>query len=234
MTSLIPDTGRQRSGAGRPARITREDVADAALTIGLDKVTLAAIGQRLGVDHSSLYRHVKGREDILAAAADRAIATLDWERSTRDWRTYVEAAAEAVWDLYARYPGLAGVIRAMQTTPPAGIRAFSAACRRLEAFGFTPEAAVLVMDSVMDMTSDSSLGWQHLQIQAETGGTIADSLRRSWQAQIELDPATASHVALMSAIITGDPKDWWRKKLSLLLDGAATMLNCGSFPCKPE
>ena len=64
----------KQSTAGRPARISRDDVAEAALAIGLDKVTLAAIGKRLGVDHSSLYRHVSGRDDILLAAADRVIA----------------------------------------------------------------------------------------------------------------------------------------------------------------
>lgn len=214
---------RRQASPGRPARISREDVAEAALAIGLDKVTLAEIGKRLGVDHSSLYRHVKGRDDILLAAADRAIATLGWERDTRDWRLYLEAAAEAVWDLYVRHPGLADAIRAMERTPPAGIRAFCTACRRLEQFGFQPEDAVLVMDSIMDMTSDSSSGWRRMAAQAENGGTVGEGLRRSWEAQMSQDATVAAHVGLMSAVIAGDPKSWWRKKLDLLIDGAAAM-----------
>lgn len=215
---------RRQARAGRPARISREDVAEAALTIGLGKVTLAEIGKRLGVDHSSLYRHVKGRDDILLAAADRAIATLRWERETADWRSYLEGAAEAVWELYARHPGLADAIRAMEVTPPAGVRAFSTACRRLEAFGFAPQDAVLVMDSIMDMTNDSSSGWQRMADRTENGSTVGESIRRSWEREKSVDPTVSAHVAMMSAVIGGNPKDWWRKKLELLLNGAAMML----------
>ncbi len=39
-----------------------------------------------------------------------------------------------------------------------------------------------------------------------------------------LHPITAAHVALMSAVIAGNPEDWWRRKLGLILDGAAAML----------
>ena len=214
---------KRQATAGRPARISRTEVAEAALAIGLDKVTLAGIGRRLGVDHSSLYRHVKGRNDILLAAADLAIEKLNWERDTDDWRVYLEATAEAVWDLYARHPGLADAIRSMDTTPPAGIRAFSSACRRLETFGFSPDDAVLIMDSIMDMTSDSSSGWQRMAAPTHHGGTVGESIRRSWDEQAPKDEAMASHIALMSAVISGSPKDWWRRKLALLLDGAAAM-----------
>ena len=208
---------------GRPARISRADVAEAALAIGLDSVTLTSVGERLGVNHSSLYRHVKGRDDLLLAAADLAIEQLDWESDTGDWRTYLESIAEAVWELYARHPGLANAIRMMDATPPAGIRAFSSACRRLEAFGFSSEDAVLIMDSIMDMTNDSSSGWQRMASPAEHGGTVGESIQRSWDMLASDGGAILSHIALMSAVISGDPKDWWRRKLALLLDGAAAM-----------
>jgi AcrR family transcriptional regulator len=210
---------------GRPARISREDIADAALAIGLHSATVKTIAKRLGVDHSSLYRHVKGRDDIVFAAADRAIATLDWERETGGWREYLYAAAEAVWDLYMRNPGLAEAIRTMDRTPPAGIRAFSQACRHLEAHGFGTEDAVLIMDSVMDMTNDSASMWGRLRRES-ADSTIAERLRASWQAGA--DDQTAKHMALMGAVIEGDPKEWWRKKLLLLIEGAAALLDARS------
>ncbi|WP_180899677.1 TetR/AcrR family transcriptional regulator [Martelella soudanensis] len=216
---------RPRS-VGRPARISREDIADAALEIGLHAATVKTIAGRLGVDHSSLYRHVKGWDDIVFAAADRAIATLDWERETEDWRDYIHAAAEAVWELYARNPGLAEAMRTMDRTPPAGIRAFSRACRHLEAQGFGTEDAALIMDSVMDMTSDSASMWERLR-RENADGTIAERLRASWQAGA--DDQTETHVCLMSAVIEGEPKEWWRKKLLLLIRGAAALLEA-RFP----
>ncbi|MCO6184839.1 TetR/AcrR family transcriptional regulator [Rhizobium sp. L1K21] len=218
--------GRERSrSVGRPARISREDIADAALEIGLHAATVKTIAGRLGVDHSSLYRHVKGRDDIVFAAADRAIATLDWERETDDWRDYIHAAAEAVWELYNCNPGLAAAMRNMDKTPPAGIRAFSRACRYLEAEGFDTEDAALIMDSVMDMTSDSASMWERLR-REDADGTIAERLKASWQSGA--DDQTAAHVRVMGAVIEGNPKDWWRKKLLLLIGGAATLLETRS------
>lgn len=214
---------KPRLSAGRPARISRADVAEAALAIGLDKVTLTEIGKKLGVDHSSLYRHVKGRDDVLLAASDLAIEKLEWEIETDDWRAYLEAAAEAVWDLYIRYPGLAGAIRSLAFTPPAGIRAFVTACQRLEEYGFSAEDAALVMDSVMDMTSDSSMTWQRLAT-SEDGNTIGEKLRQSWADQMPKDAAEARHIMLMQVVIAGNPQDWWQRKLALLLNGAAVLL----------
>lgn len=213
-------TQAERS-VGRPARISRDDIADAALEIGLRNATLKEIATKLKVDHSSLYRHVKGRSDILFAASNRAIARLDWDRNSGDWRHDLIGAAEAVWTLYTSYPGLAETIRSLDRTPPSAIRAFSQACRRLEAHGFTTVNAALVMDSVMDMTSDSASLWENLKKEAHDGGKPAEKLSASWQAAA--DAQTKLHVQLMTRVIDGDPKIWWRKKLDLLLLGAGAL-----------
>ena len=213
-------TSERANPVGRPARISREDIADAALEIGLHAATVKTIAQRLGVDHSSLYRHVTGRDDIVFAAADRAIATLDWERETNDWRDYIRVAAEAVWDLYSRNPGLADAIRSMDKTPPAGIRAFSRSCQHLETQGFCTEDAALIMDSVMDMTGDCASMREHLNLDTAEG-TLAERLRASWQPG--MDDQTATYVNRISAVTDASPKDWWQKKLQLLIRGAAAL-----------
>ena len=206
---------------GRPARISWQDIANAALVIGLDEVTLPAIADRLGVDHSSLYRHIGGRADILLAAANLAIAELDWEIETDDWRAYLIAMSEAVWDLYARYSGLAETMRTLAETPPAGALAFARACQALEKFGYSAQDSVLIVDSIMDMTSDSASGWQRLGTRAEDGTVPKDSLRQSWKDAAEFDDHATKQFRSVESIITGDPKDWWRRKLDILLDGAS-------------
>ena len=77
-------TGKPETKAGRPARISRNAIAEAALDIGLGNATMVAIAERLGVDHSSLYRHVKGRDDILSAAIDAAVGRVDWTPVAQD------------------------------------------------------------------------------------------------------------------------------------------------------
>ncbi len=196
----------------------------AALEIGLDVATLSAVGKRLGVDHSSLYRHIDGREDMLLGAVDHAIGSVTWDAVPNQWRAYLENVAQAAWDLYMRYPGLAETVRRLVATPPKMIATFAEVCRQLEAFGFAAEDTVLIVDSIMDMTCDSAAGWRWMEKPAGDSGTVADSMRRSWQAAAAERGGLDEHVSAMTEIIAGDPEAWWRQKLDILLDGAATRL----------
>lgn len=212
----------RHAGPGRPARITRRAVAEAALAVGLDRATLVEVGRHLGVDHSSLYRHTSGRADMLQAAADIAIGSLDWERDTEDWRVYLVGAADAIWALFDRFPGLANSIRELETMPPSGVRSFCRACRRLEALGFTADQSVLIFDSVLDLTIDASCYAQRLRAPPKQSDAAIKRLRDTWSGEDAQDPAMAPMRILASAV-QGDPRAWWRKKLGLLLDGAAAM-----------
>ena len=59
---------------GRPPRITRDDIVQAARTIGFDDVTMKAVAAQLGVSIPGLYHYVRGREDLLRLVADHALA----------------------------------------------------------------------------------------------------------------------------------------------------------------
>ncbi|MBL3587071.1 TetR/AcrR family transcriptional regulator [Rhodovulum sulfidophilum] len=101
-----------------PPRISRDDIADAGLAIGLSSVKMKAVVERLGVGHSSLYRHVKGRDDLIFLARGRALSKLDCEQDSPDWRDFLRSRAKTVWALCDAYPGLASALRAMKTIPP--------------------------------------------------------------------------------------------------------------------
>lgn len=211
------------SRAGRPARISRETIAAAALELGLDGITLTAVAAHLGVDHSSLYRHIKDRRDMLLAAADLAIRTLKWRSRTANWRTYLAKVAESVWALYERYPGLAKAIRELDVTPPEGVRAFGETVARLETMGFPREDAILLLDSIMDMTIDSAIGWAQIKKRSKSGHFVGDTMLHSWTAVTDAQPGLAPQIAGMAAVMGGSPYHWWRRKLELLLAGAATL-----------
>jgi AcrR family transcriptional regulator len=59
---------------GRPARISRESIAEAAAEIGLSDLTLRAVADHLGVSVAGLYHHVDGKDDLLRLAAEHAAA----------------------------------------------------------------------------------------------------------------------------------------------------------------
>ena len=208
---------------GRPARISRKAIAAAALELGLDGITLTAVAAHLGVDHSSLYRHIKDRRDMLLAAVDLAIETLKRRGRAASWRSYVENAAESVWALYERYPGLANAIRELDATPPAGVRAFSETVAQLETMGFSRDDAILLLDSIMDMTIDSAIGWAQLRQASKAGRFVGDAMMQSWTEVAGTHPGLSPQVEGMEAVMRGSPYRWWRRKLDLLLAGAATL-----------
>lgn len=208
---------------GRPALISREAIAAAALEIGLDGATLVRIAAHLGVDHSSLYRHARSRDDILLAAADLAIGRLDWRSETMDWRDYLRTMAEAVWDLYETHPGLAQVLRRLGNTPQSGIEAFAEAVRRLETFGFSTADAALVVDMIIDMTTESVSAWQGLQQAREEGDTLGEEVAGAWSEAGRIDPSIAAALNTMADALRSHPRHWWRRKLEVILTGAAAL-----------
>ncbi|WP_354152110.1 TetR family transcriptional regulator [Aquamicrobium ahrensii] len=196
-------------------------MAEAALEVGFHKLTMVAVAERLGVDHSSLYRHVRKRSDLLLAAADLAILRLEWRDGATHWRPYVETLAVAVWSLYQRYPGLADAMRSLDTTPPSAIRGFAEATAQLQALGFSQPDAVLVLDSIMDMTVDSASSWRRMARMDRAGAALA----RAGDEGPEDSSSLASRIQAITKVLSEDPEQWWRRKLALLLDGAELLLN---------
>ena len=126
--------------------------------------------------------------------------------------------------MYEKHPGLAEAIRALETTPPAIVSAFVKMSRRLEDFGFRTLDAILVIDTVMDMTNDAAAGARRIHQQSQKGGTVGAAMRQSWDV-----PETMKDEARIGAIMweaySGDLKGWWRRKLGLIIDGAAILFD---------
>ncbi|WOC15539.1 hypothetical protein MP213Fo_09950 [Pseudochrobactrum sp. MP213Fo] len=208
---------------GRPARISLDDIARVALKIGFDEVTMIGVGQALGVDHSSLYRYVKGRKDLLLAAGDLAITELEWQKKTDNWREFAQGVADSAWNLFERYPGLADAMRELEATPPSGIRAFGVIANQLEEYGFSVDEAVLLIDSMMDMTVDCFTGWRRVYKPGRIGERGIEKVVQSWQVEANRNPDAARPIAIMTRMMTGNPKEWWNKKLFLILEGAESI-----------
>jgi AcrR family transcriptional regulator len=74
----MPSTGRATLPVvARPRLIDRAAVLDAALALadegGIDAVTMAAVGRRLGVSAMALYRHVEDKADLLDGLVERLL-----------------------------------------------------------------------------------------------------------------------------------------------------------------
>ncbi|WP_168581447.1 TetR/AcrR family transcriptional regulator [Gephyromycinifex aptenodytis] len=102
MSPSLP--GRRKTGP-KPT-FSLADVVAAAVKIGLDRMTLAAVAQELGVAAPSLYRVVSSREDLLDRCMARAAQDLVLPDPGLPWQQQLRDYANACWDLHSRYPGL--------------------------------------------------------------------------------------------------------------------------------
>lgn len=97
----------------KPA-LARHDVVRAGIEVadaeGLERLSMRAVADRLGVSTTGLYRYVDARNDLIALMADQVAAE---NNSATDhggsWRERLEAFAYQEWDVYHRHPWLLDV-----------------------------------------------------------------------------------------------------------------------------
>lgn len=205
---------------GRPAQISRQKIAKAALDVGFENITIVNVAKQLGVDHSSLYRHISSREDILIEAVNLIIDELPYPEQFDAWRDFVFQFAKATWDIFQLHPGAARIVRDLAVTPPKSIATFAKATKELQKFGFSPSQAVLLLDSVLDMTVDAAIGWDRSNSQDSKVKNASERMLNAWLNEAEDAPEIRTQINAMTQAMIDPPEVWWEKKLNLILDGA--------------
>src|SRR6266853_1715396 len=81
--------------------LTRDDVIDAAADLvaeqGYSGLSMRALAQRCGVATMTLYRHVRTKEDLMGALADRVLGELTLPASgTISWQEEITAVFRSV------------------------------------------------------------------------------------------------------------------------------------------
>jgi AcrR family transcriptional regulator len=123
----MPSTGRgttARRSAGRPrtAVLSRERIVDAALDlideVGAETFSVNLLAARLGVRPSSLYNHIAGKDDLLAAVQEVITDAIDSTMfETQPWAHAVGAWARSYRDAFVEHPH---AIPLFATSPVAG------------------------------------------------------------------------------------------------------------------
>ncbi|GAA3962094.1 TetR/AcrR family transcriptional regulator [Gordonia caeni] len=98
---------------GRPAKVTRAEVVDAAIALarsgGLTAVSMRSVARALGVGAMTLYTHVGSQAELVDAMVDRAYADFEPAPAGTGWREALEQHARGLWRLYRRHAWLADV-----------------------------------------------------------------------------------------------------------------------------
>src|SRR4051812_38137775 len=107
------------------ARLTPQRVVDAAVALadrdGLDAMTMRRLGNELGVEAMSLYKHVADKDDLLSRMIDRVYAEIVLP-SERDWRAFMRQRALSIRAVLAQHPWANGLMAASTAPGPSTLR----------------------------------------------------------------------------------------------------------------
>lgn len=109
-----------RARPGRPPRVTQEDIARAALAIGLDLADIRNVAEALGMSGAGLYHHVGTRDELIELATAHALREMMSRAPARgSFQELLIFYAREFFELYASHPGI--VVSAIEA--PVGLSA---------------------------------------------------------------------------------------------------------------
>lgn len=188
---------------------------------------MSTVASSLGVKHSSLYRHVGSRDDLVSSAIDLLAWEANWPEPGESWRGYIETMTDVMWSMYEDFPGLAPELQRLPAPPSSVVYIFAAGTEALVGFGFDPECAVLIVDTVSDLTIDSYLNAYRLRT-SQMKPLRPDEVSGSRFAQNPPGPLTVKNPEglekMLSLAFDTEGKSWWKRKRALLLDGIEARL----------
>src|SRR5437763_8087546 len=100
--------------SSRASELTREDVIDAAAELvaehGYAGLNMRALADRCGVATMTLYRHVRTKEDMLGALANRLFEELDLpEPGGASWQEDIATVLRSMHRVLTEHPELAEI-----------------------------------------------------------------------------------------------------------------------------
>ncbi|QOC91389.1 TetR/AcrR family transcriptional regulator [Micromonospora craniellae] len=207
--------------SGRPRKITETDIADAVLAEGFAGLTVPAVAGRLGVSTMTLYRYTPTRAELLALAWDHVLDRTTWPEVTGSWREILHRHATTLWDLLATHPGAVTELSG-SVVPPRMTDLYDDLALALTERGFTAHEAVLAVDTAIDLTIDHRRGVEDLSRREDRASPDArEQLAALWTPLPDSPPGRAAVRAAMHEAIATLPRDWFIRKLDLMLDGLA-------------
>jgi AcrR family transcriptional regulator len=135
------------------APLSRERVLTSAIALadagGIEALTMRRLGQELGVEAMSLYRHVANKDDLLDGMVDVVFSEIELPSDGTDWRTGMRERAISVRAALTRHPWATPLMQSRSTPGPATLRHHDTVIGTLRSAGF-PIALVAHAFSALD------------------------------------------------------------------------------------
>lgn len=126
---------------GQRPRLDRERVLAAGVALadeaGIDALSMRRLGERLGVEAMSLYKHVSNKEDLLDGMVDSVFAEIALDTGARSWRRAVRDRALSVREVLRRHPWAVPMMQSRSRPGPSTLGHLDALIGVLRGAGFS-------------------------------------------------------------------------------------------------
>jgi AcrR family transcriptional regulator len=211
--------------AGRDASrqpLSRERVVRAAMALadagGIDALTMRRLGDELGVEAMSLYRHVANKDDLIDGMTDAVFAEIELPSGASDWRTAMHERAVSVRAALSRHPWATPLMQSRTSPGPATMRHHDTVIGTLRTAGFSVALTAHAFSALDSYIYGFAL--QQRSLPFETGeqtAELAEAILAQFPAEAypHLAELTVQHV-LQPGYDYGDEFEFG---LDLVLDG---------------
>lgn len=235
MTKTSAATAKRQAtrSVGRPRRLTLDQVLDAALELGLDDLTMAAVANRLGVGVAVLYSYVKNREELLRFAAIRAAHQHGFpEDRGQPWADYVADYARALYELLTA--NSQSIINFMDggLGPEAQLDSSEAWATAMTKRGFAPEESLRLLRVVGQLVLGCAATAIHVRSLGIAGSSYAEAALKALNNRSEEElPLLKQHIGIFA---DGSKYGSWEDSLRLLLESVAAKRGEHLSPTFPD
>lgn len=204
---------------GRPARISREAIAEAAYEIGLSDLTLKAVADRLGVSIASLYHHVDGKDDLLRLAAEYGAARRQVPRDEgQHWAVWLLEWSIHNRDSFVAEPALLGQYLDGAITAEVIVDNTDAMLAPMVAQGFGVSEAQAAYQLVTSCALGSAVHAIRERRAVAAGHPAIEEFERILA---DRDPASLPHLRALLAEAAVTPLESFESRITTVLAGIA-------------
>lgn len=132
---------RLEARTGRRTPLSRERVLAAAVTLadksGIEALSMRRLGEELGVEAMSLYKHAANKDDILDGIVDLVAGEIELPTLGGDWKAAMRRRAISAHEVLLRHPWAALLFVSRANVGPAMLRYVDATIGCLREAGFS-------------------------------------------------------------------------------------------------
>jgi AcrR family transcriptional regulator len=165
----------------RSVRLDREVIVSAAQRIldedGLSGLTVRRIGSVLGADPTAIYRHFRGKDELVVELADRVFASVSAPDPSLPWQDRVRQMLHEALDLYRTNPGFALQLSAQPDDTPGLQRIAEHVLGALAQAGLEPRDRAIVYQLITNYAVGSGLFISQLTLDGWGDETIPATRR---------------------------------------------------------